>query len=280
MSTPLELLDLHLDDLRRRGLSVHTIAHREQSIKTFLREMPLDCERLDLERWLDNRHMKVATRTVWISHLAMYYRWLIQEGYFDKDPTVKLMRPKLGRQLPHPISDMDLLKAIDHSVPMIKVWVLLGAYGGLRVGEIAGLHREDILVDQRLIRINDAKGGFQRIIPLHPEVTLAIREAQLPMSGPLFILRDGTRVTPNYISLTLGRQFKRLGINATAHSLRHWFATRLLSTTHDLRVVGETLGHRNLNTTTIYADWDREVANAGVWSLKVAPPDKKKRMAS
>ena len=59
-----------------------------------------------------------------------------------------------------------------------------------------------------------------------------------------------------------------IGVDATAHQLRHWFATGVYGATHDIRVTQE-LGHASPNTTAIYVAFSAIDARAAVASLRV-----------
>lgn len=265
-----QLVQEYADYMRRKGVSEASVVKWAQMLDRFLRHTgTFQVSAKVVNEWLDAKNFAPRSRNWMIAGLRNFYRWALEEGHLTADPMTRVYPAKLRRALPRPISDQDLVLAIDHAPPRIKAWILLGAYGGLRSQEIAGLKREDLLIREGLIRIEQGKGGKERIIPLHPEVLGAIREYRLPSTGLLFLTQDGYPITPNYVSLTLSRHFRRWGIASTPHALRHWFATRLLATTHDLRVVSETLGHASVNTTTIYADWDRQVAREGVIALEI-----------
>jgi site-specific recombinase XerC len=61
------------------------------------------------------------------------------------------------------------------------------------------------------------------------------------------------------------------GIAATLHQLRHWFGTETYATDRDLRLVQELLGHRSVQSTQGYADWNRSAAVSTVQKLPVPP---------
>ena len=262
-----DLIDAYTRDQERRGLSPNTIDKRGRCLRLFERELGLHPSRQAIERWLDGRGLCAKSRAVWLSHLSCFFTWAAEEGHLREDPTARIRPPKLRRKLPRPIPDEHLEKALANSTPLFRCWLLLGAYAGLRCQEIAGLSREDVLGSEGLLRVTEAKGGHERLVPLHPEVLEALDLLPMPERGPLFRNRSARRVSPGDVSHRLGDFLHSLGITSTPHALRHWFGTRLLATTHDLRVVQETMGHRDVTSTAIYADWDRAAAKAGVLAL-------------
>ena len=118
----------------------------------------------------------------------------------------------------------------------------LAAFGGLRVAEIAGLDRDDIIEAKGLVRVRHGKGDKERIVPLHPDVLTALRVLPMPRCGPIFVRPHGGKFPPNRLGVVVARYLRDLSIDATAHQLRHWFATSVYAATHDIRVTQEFLG--------------------------------------
>jgi site-specific recombinase XerD len=136
----------------------------------------------------------------------------------------------------------------------------LFAYGGLRRSELLGLDCEDIDLDRRLIRVRKAKGGRQRVIPIHPGLVplfIAYAAARPDTRDPaLFLGVHGKRLTPTLMALTFRRYATAAGVNThktiTPHTLRHVFATELLNAGANLRQIQELLGHKHLDSTQRY----------------------------
>jgi integrase/recombinase XerC len=127
----------------------------------------------------------------------------------------------------------------------------LFAYGGLRRSELLGLDWDDVDLERRLIRVRKAKGGRQRVVPIHPGLVplfveyAATREAAGDRA--LFVGVHGKRLSPTILSVTFRRY-----THVTPHTLRHVFATELLSAGANLRQIQELLGHKHLDSTQRY----------------------------
>lgn len=267
-----ELLTLYSRDERRRGLLASTIDQRRSRLRRFLLENEggfRAATRDSIDEWLDERPITSKTRYIWLSHLHCFYVWAIEMGYLRKDPTIGIVRPRLRRRLPRPISDEDLQTALDAATVKMRVWLLLGAYEGFRCQEIAGLARHDVIESDMLIRVVHGKGDAERIMPLHPEVLEALREYGLPAQGAIFRAPMGGIYAPHDVSHGINNFLRDLGIHSTAHSLRHWFGTHLYRESHDLRLVQEMLGHQSPTTTAIYTAFDRRAATDAVRALKL-----------
>lgn len=98
------------------------------------------------------------------------------------------------------------------------------------------------------------------MLPIHPRVQEALDALPLARAGPLWRGRFGEVVTPSALSKRMNRYLKGLGITATAHQLRHMFATEVYRLSRDLRLTQELLGHSDPATTAIYTAWDQTAA--------------------
>jgi integrase/recombinase XerC len=277
------LLGQHRIAQERRGNLPASIKKRQDSLRSFafwLEPRTLfevtreDIETfLDARRGMDGRPLRGRTRYSWLSDLHVFYTWAINEELTDRDPTLAIIRPKLRRNLPRPISDEDLGRALAEAPPVMRAMVSLAAYQGLRCQEIAGLTREDVLDtrDPAVIVVVKGKGGSQRVIPLHPEVLAALRCMPMPRSGPLLRTPKGVPHSPVSVSVAMRHYFAGLGIEATAHQLRHWFGTGIYSASKDIRLTQELLGHQSPTTTAIYVAWAAVDAAPAVAALTTRP---------
>jgi integrase/recombinase XerC len=276
-----ELLRLYRTHERRKGDLPSSIEAREARLKAFARWIEprelLGATRQDVERFLDKRRTKAGreitsrTRYCWIAHLHGFFAWALDEELVADDPTRRVVRPKQRRTLPRPIRDDDLVMAIRSARPAMRAMLSLAAFAGLRAGEIAGIERDDVLEAKGLIRVRHGKGDKERIVPLHPDVLEALRVLPMPKSGALFLRARGGRYSPNWLSACCSRYLHEMGIDASAHQLRHWFATEVYATTHDIRVTQELLGHSSPTTTAGYIAYSHVDAAAAVGALRLGP---------
>ncbi len=133
---------------------------------------------------------------------------------------------------------------------------------GMRVSELVALDLSDIDIEGGSVRCF-GKGNKERLIPIYPRAALVLKEylteARLHLvrsseEKALFLNRRGERLTRQGLWRILKGYAKGAGLEAqvTPHTLRHSFATHMLSGGADLRSVQELLGHVNLSTTQIY----------------------------
>jgi integrase/recombinase XerC len=274
-----KLMRLYRVAQERRNDLPNSIDKREQYLKAFARYLApremFDASRQDIELFLDKRKARDGrkigskTRYLWIAFLHGFYKWAVFEELLDVDPTVKIIRPKNRRTLPRPIDGDDLIMAVRAARPQLRAMLSLAAFAGLRCQEIAGLDRDDIIEAKGLIRVRHGKGAKERIVPLHPDVMESLRCLPLPRTGAIFVRPRGARYTPSYLSLVCNAYLHDIGVNATMHMCRHWFASEVYANTHDIRVTQELLGHSDPATTAGYIAYSHVAAAAAVGSLRL-----------
>jgi site-specific recombinase XerD len=208
-----------------------------------------------------------------VAALRCFFRFCVENDYLERDPAHVLRTPKKREALPDVLDRAELSRLLD--VPGQEgVWtrthtgkrerdrllLALFAYSGLRRSELLGLDCDDVDLDRRLIRVRHAKGGRQRVVPIHPGLEplfLAYAATRPPTVDPaLFLGVYGRRLTPSIMALTFRRYATAAGVNRrkriTPHTLRHVFATELLGAGANLRQIQELLGHKHLDSTQRY----------------------------
>ena len=194
------------------------------------------------------------------------------EELLADDPTKRIELPRVTSKLPRPIKDSDLEQALEQADPLMRFWLLLAAFEGLRCQEISGLDREDVLEDDGALRIVFGKGAKERMLPLHPAVLEALMALPMPATGALFCSpKLGERYQPYYVSQLMGRHLRTVtGLeHIGAHALRHFFAIRCYRTNQDPLLTQKLLGHASPNSTQVYAAADPGSAAPTVNNLRV-----------
>lgn len=150
--------------------------------------------------------------------------------------------------------------------------ILLGAFAGMRVHEIAKVRAEHMDLITRHITIV-GKGGHTDTIPLHH---LIVEHAyQMPRTGWWFPGNDNGHQRRESIGGTIKQVMIRANVPGSAHCLRHWYGTALVEAGVDLRTVQELMRHRHLTSTQIYTEVTDKRRAEGIerldpWALSVA----------
>jgi integrase/recombinase XerC len=134
---------------------------------------------------------------------------------------------------------------------------------GIRASELVGLNWSDVDFQLGIIRVV-GKGSKERIVPIGEVALQALRDYgqevrkkwSLPCTGanPVFLNHRGRRITTRSVARVVEKHLREAGIAVKMgpHGLRHSFATHLLNSGADLRVIQELLGHASLSTTQRY----------------------------
>ncbi|WP_398453263.1 tyrosine-type recombinase/integrase [Sphingobacterium thalpophilum] len=127
---------------------------------------------------------------------------------------------------------------------------------GLRLSELLNLKIEDIRSSEKIIRINQSKGNKDRIVSLPDKLLDILRDYYLVYkpTNYLFEGEKGNGYSERSVQLVLKKSLANAKIKTegTVHTLRHSYATHLIQSGIDARIVQELLGHENIKTTMIY----------------------------
>jgi integrase/recombinase XerD len=264
-----------------RGLSKNTLsAYRTDLLQygAFLEQRDVDPTRarpVDVSEFLadlaeGNGHAPCSSSTIHRKAAALrsFYRHLRREELVTEDPTATLTAPRRGKHLPEVLSHGEVSNLLaqpagDDPVALRDRALLEVMYAcGLRASEAVGLDVSDVDLDEGVVRAR-GKGSKERIVPIGSQAVAAVR-GYLRSGRPKLVRRAAEpRLFVNFRGGELSRQglykivrrhAKSAGLDGrmSPHTLRHTFATHLLSGGCDLRSVQEMLGHADVATTQMY----------------------------
>lgn len=210
-----------------------------------------------------------------LSSLRGFYRWLIRTGKRKDDPSQAIRNLKTPRVLPAFLweGEMAAFAVLPEKEGILwpirdKALILSMYSAGLRISELASLLVTDIEADYLSARVI-GKGSKERYIFFSEEAARALAEylparlarirAEKPTSH-VFVNRRGGPLSIPGIRWIINRYGDRsgLGKHVNPHALRHSFATHLVNSGCDVRLVQELLGHASISTTQRYTHVDME----------------------
>jgi len=284
MSTAAELLDQFLHYCAAEcGLSSNTVDAYRRDVRHFLAGTRIagcaDLERLTSARLVDYvdacRRAGLAPNTIWrrLVSVRMFYRFLVAEGHVRANPAQAFRTPRLWQRMPDLLSVDDVERLLnappaDGPIGLRDRAALEMLYAtGARASELCGLDLGDVNFEYSFVRCY-GKRMKERLVPVGAKALEAVRrymrqgrpallrQAEQPA---LFLTRTGRRLTRAALWSRVRRHARAAGIAAPVHphTLRHSFATHLLSGGADLRSVQVMLGHADISTTEIYTHVDR-----------------------
>lgn len=209
-----------------------------------------------------------------LSSVRMFHRFMVNEGYCQKDVTENIGSPKLPKRLPK-ILDIPDIEAIFESIDTLTdagvrdralLELLYGS--GLRISELLSLRLPDLMLDEGWVRVF-GKGFKERIVPFGDEAQTWLRSyiknvrpllaEHIMAEDVIFLNMRGTPLSRMGVWKIIQKHTLAAGIEkaVSPHVFRHSFATHLLEGGADLRAVQEMLGHSDIATTQIYTHLDR-----------------------
>jgi site-specific recombinase XerD len=271
---------------RARGLRSASVAKHSLYVRRFVRGVlgddPIDVGRLRPEDVVSfvlrsKDHFRPRTAGAIGIALRSFFRFLRSEGLIDGrlEAAVPSVASWRLAALPRGLSDEQLERLLEsastdtgpYAVRDLAVLRCLAGLG-LRAGEVADLRLDDINWREGTLHISAHKTRRAGVLPLPHEVGRAV-VAYLRTGRPttserrVFVRRDrGGGVAPlgcGCVSRIVARALRRAGIDAPirgAYVLRHTLASRMVRHGTSIKEVGDFLGHRSLDTTTIYAKLD------------------------
>ncbi len=206
-------------------------------------------------------------------------RFLVREGVLETDPSQLVVRPRLGRPLPKPLTEAEALRLVSAPSESTarglrdRALLALTYSAGLRASEVVALRAGDVDPQAGLVAVT-GKGEKRRLVPLgetaldalakHLAARDSARAARAAKTGAatpqratdwLFPSPRGRRpLTRQAFWKLVGQHARAAGLSARVHphQLRHSFATHLLEGGADLRSVQTMLGHASVATTEVY----------------------------
>ena len=275
-------IQLFLAELRRQNASEHTIRNYASDLEQFVSYFVIpgeanptveEIDQLAVREWMGHLYEQRLTAVSMRRKLAAvrsFFKFLLREGLVEKNVARMVRTPKAPKTLPAVMTAEQTNALVDgvtgaadkfeRPYPARDLAIFEVLYGcGLRISELVGLNLDDFDFNERWIRVR-GKGKKERQVPYAGKASaaldryLAIRQPGLESHQALFLNHRGGRLTDRgaraivkfYASMITGDS------SIHPHSLRHAYATHLLSDGADLRAIQELLGHARLSTTQKY----------------------------
>jgi integrase/recombinase XerC len=272
----IEQFELYLKNELR--LSIHTLKAYISDIRglqnfcranniTFLKIK--NTELTSYTRHLYSRGLSAKSITRKISSFKSFFQYLVKQDVLRANPCSGIKAPKAPKSLPKTLNVDEVsrllnVKLTNHTKIRDHAIFELIYSSGLRVSEVVGLNIEDVAMDDQILTVK-GKGNKMRALPFGNVAKAALNkwlDHRIKIISAedraIFLTKSGQRLSVRSVQKSIRSWGIKAGINQklSPHILRHSFATHMLESSKDLRLVQELLGHESLSTTQIYTHLD------------------------
>ena len=249
-----------IEDMTVRNLSPATQRSYLHAVAKFSRYFGRSPDRLDIEDVRAYQVYVVAQGISWpaLNQTVCALRFFYGVTLGRNEIPERIAYAREPRKLPVILGADEVVRFLE-AVPSLKTrTALTTAYAaGLRASEAVSLEVADIDSARMLIQVRHGKGAKDRTVMLSPQL-LAILRTYWRLARPrqwLFPGRDETKpIDVQVLHAACRSATKAAGLakRVTVHTLRHSFATHLLESGVDIRIIQVLLGHNSLSTTARY----------------------------
>lgn len=265
-----------LDDLRRENVSGHTLRNYSADLRQFLEHFsggapaPAEIDLLMLRGWLAQLHqagLAAVTIRRKLAALRSLFKFLVRDGVLGVNAAKFLRTPRTPKKLPAVMTEEQANTLVDgvagakleRPYPARDLAIFEVLYGcGVRVSELTALDTGDLDLGERWLRVR-GKGKKERQVPFGTKAAAALERYLAGRRAgegeqAVFVNYRGRRLTAASVRRIVKFYARFLAGDSSIHphSLRHAYATHLLSAGADLRAIQELLGHASLSTTQKY----------------------------
>jgi integrase/recombinase XerD len=261
MATMSPLRRRMIEDMTIRNLSPATQQSYLYAVAKFSRHFSVPPAQLGTEQVRAYQLHLIAQKRSWshINQVACALRFFYGVTLGQKEAVARIVSGKEPEKLPPVLNPEEIIRFLEAVAGLRNRVALTTAYAaGLRVGEVARLKVSAIDSTRMLIHVEHGKGGRDRYAMLSPRLLGVLRAYWRRARPGLWLFPGQEPGTPVSISALqaacrAARRQAKISKPVTAHTLRHSFATHLLESGTDIRIIQVLLGHVELASTARYA---------------------------
>lgn len=258
----LKLITQYKRYLQAKRYSESTIKTYSEALSVFFRyfiEKPIDeIDNQDVilfnNDYILKHNFSQTYQNQFVNAVKLFYN-KIQNKKLNPD---LIERPRTERKLPNVLSKEEVKAILDSLENLKHKTMLCLIYScGLRRSELLHLELKDIDSKRNVVQIRQSKGKKDRIVPLSSKILELLRSYYLEYRPKRFLFEGqdpGTPYSEKSLESVMKQAREKSGVQkpVTLHWLRHCYATHLMESGTDLRVIQELLGHKSSKTTEIY----------------------------
>lgn len=267
------LLEDFITHLEKQNKSRHTVVAYKKDLEQFIGYIATtektdirEVKKEDVEGFInklitEDYTKKSASRK--LNSIRTFFRVLKSQKVIDYNPTLDISHPKYKQNPPRILSKLEYRALRDLAKEDVRTYALVEVLlqTGIKIGELAALHLEDVRGDH--LHIQPYGKNIERDVPLNKAARQAVEnyiktrpEAE---STHIFITRNGKQLLIRNIRQIVDRCFQEVEIkDATVNDLRNTFIAHQLMRGASLEYIARIVGHRRLSSTERFLNLVRE----------------------
>jgi len=275
-----------LEDMRMRKFEPRTQEAYVRAVRKLAAYLhrPPDTATVDELRDFQLHLVDSGTSPVTLNATLSGLRFFFDVTVGRQEVMVRMQPVKLPRSLPVVLSPQEVSRLIAAASNVKHQAALSLAYGtGLRASEVVHLRVTDVDSQRMTLRVEQGKGRKDRYAMLSPVLLQRLRtwwriahaQGRMLPGGWLFPGMNPTDpLTTRQLNRAIHDAADAAGLHkrVSMHTLRHCFATHLLESKVDIRVIQVLLGHKRLETTTVYTHVANDLLHEVLSPLETLPP--------
>jgi len=287
MSTTQDHVTAYLSSLAARQIPYHTQRAYRSDLQRFLSLVGADLVSVtvpEIEHFLAVGDVTVSTRRRRAATLRSFYHWLIRQGEVETNPMERIALGPTPQREPRPLAE-DLVRHILAVIPpkqtRDRALFTLLYETGMRVSEALGIQVTDLdlTTDDEKVRVFGKRQRERTILLTAAPESIRLLRRHLKQSGihAGSVFRGDERYGGSNLPLEYSvahyawqKYCRAAQVTATMHQLRHSRATLLLKGGVPITTVRKILGHRNIQSTLIYAEADQETIKSDLLTYQRA----------
>lgn len=250
----MESIDNLKTELKLRGFSPLTIRNYSFFVDKFLQftnKYPKDLDENDARKYLASLFDTKSKNTIMLA--AASIKFFYQEILKKEVGQIKM--PKKDKKLPEVLTKDEVKKLLSKTDTRKSKLIMSLLYSsGLRVSELVNLKLTDINLEEKIGWVRSGKGSKDRVFILSRDLCDDLKEYTSKKKDYQYLFSKNKPLTTRNIQkiVKLTREKSEISKKVTPHTLRHSFATHLLESGTDIRLIQSLLGHSSLSTTQLY----------------------------
>jgi site-specific recombinase XerD len=259
------------------GLSKNTVRSEYYVVKQFFEILKIEHLQTITKSKIEMYILELQSKRNWtknttrnnIQALDNFFRFCKEQNLIPENPAKEIRKPKLNKQLPKALSEEDAIRLLEwtyiaefrYDFNRIRSRAVLATFlfTGVRKSELIMLKNSDIQFFDKTLRVENGKGGKDRIIPLNERLISILKEYQIARNKLnkktiyfFTTLREDKRISPTTIKRLFIKINEALGIRIYPHMLRHTFGTLMAQGECSIYALSKMMGHSDIKTTMIY----------------------------